>query len=350
LSLRSYDPSRLVSLVVVLVFLSIAVFPSGAAQTSPQRWVLVYAGGAKRPAYTVDDLVHLLAVVDTGGRPTGWLCDGVLFLEFRAVSGRFYMPSGTTPPSSGADWTTYLDSVFAGAGPMARLDSAAGIVARASGTAGRRASVALMIPYPDGRSDTLRFTGRTYGMKTDSERAEAASAYAREASRRFAALHAQHLSLTAFYWLNEAIADPDTGVVSRIGAEVHKAGAAFLWIPFYTAAGAARWRSLGFDAAWLQPNYFFHPEVPATRLDTAVTRARAAGMGLEVEFDARMFSNWLFADRLEPYLAALEGAPDLRSKPIAIYEGAGALIQLSKSRDSWHRALYERLVADLKQQ
>ena len=73
-------------------------------------------------------------------------------------------------------------------------------------------------------------------------------------------------------------------------------------------------------------------------------------MGLEVELDRRMFSDWRFADRLEPYLAALEGAPDLRTKSVAIYEGAGALIQLSKSRDSWHRALYDRLVATLRVQ
>jgi len=46
-------------------------------------------------------------------------------------------------------------------------------------------------------------------------------------------------------------------------------------------------------------------------------------------------------------LDALEAAPDFRGRPIAIYEGGGALIQLSHTRDEWHRALYHRLVSVL---
>jgi Domain of unknown function (DUF4855) len=70
-------------------------------------------------------------------------------------------------------------------------------------------------------------------------------------------------------------------------------------------------------------------------------------MGLEVEFDGRMFSDSRFADRLAPYLATLERAPDLRARSIAIYEGAGALVRLSRSNDLRYRALYRRLVAVL---
>jgi hypothetical protein len=98
----------------------------------------------------------------------------------------------------------------------------------------------------------------------------------------------------------------------------------------------------------LQPNFFFHPDVPVVRFDSAVTRARAAHMGLELEFDRRLFTDTLFRDRLTPYLATLEKAPDLRNRPIAIYEGGGALIQLARSADAHHRSLYRRLVAVLR--
>src|SRR5205807_539995 len=141
----------------------------------------------------------------------------------------------------------------------------------------------------------------------------------------------------------------DTGLVPRVAADIHSLGSRFLWIPSYGAAGAERWRAFGFDDAWLQPNYFFHADVPSTRLDSAVARARGADMGIELELDRRMFGgDWHFADRLLPYLSVLEAAPDLRRRSIAIYEGAGALFQLARSKDLWHRAMYQRLVDVLK--
>ena len=84
------------------------------------------------------------------------------------------------------------------------------------------------------------------------------------------------------------------------------------------------------------------------RLDTAVSRARAWNLGIELEFNPKMFDQWQFADRLEPYLTVLEGTPDLRAKSVAIYEGVGGLIRLARSKDAWHRALYDRLVAVLR--
>lgn len=318
------------------------------AQGAVKRWVLVYAGGPHRPAYTVDDLIHVLAVVDSADRVTGRLCDGVLFLEYQTVSGRNYVPVPNGIPSTDDDWTIYLDSLFALRGPVERLDSAAKLVGLGTGTPDRSVAVAVMVPYPDPRADTLRFGKRLFSLRSDSGRAGIAFAYMRDVKRRFLAKRLSHVSLTTFYWMYEGIYPVDTALVSRVTADAHSQGFQFLWIPSYRAAGWDRWKSLGFDQAWLQPNYFFHPEVPTTRLDSALVLARGAGMGLELEFDRRMFEPGPFADRLEPYLNIFENAPDLRGEPIAIYDGAGALIRLARSKDEWHRALYDRLVAVLR--
>ena len=125
---------------------------------------------------------------------------------------------------------------------------------------------------------------------------------------------------------------------------VHRKGRKLLWIPAYRNQGVPFWRSMGFDQAWLQPNFFFHPEVAQVRLDSALTIARGLGMGIEVEFDRRMFSSAVFQDRLVPYLDVLDAAPDFRARSIAIYEGGGTLIQLARGHDEWHRALYHRFV------
>jgi len=309
------------------------------------RWVLVYAGGPHRPAYSVDDFVHLIGIMDTTDRPTGWLCDGAIFLEPYAVSGRSYLRVPAKPPSDGADWTVYLDSVFAPMGPIARLDSAVQLVSLAAGALGRSYQLAIMIPYPDQKAGTVQFAGSAYDLRAMSGRTAAARTFIGEVLRRFSVRSYPHLALSAFYWAEEGLVDlPDTLMVNGVAGEVHRRGVRFLWIPAYGNQGVPRWRSMGFDEAWLQPNFFFHPDVAQIRLDSALAIARRLGMGIEVEFDRRMFNSPVFADRLVPYLAALEAAPDLRGRSIAIYEGGGALIQLSRSRDEWHRALYHRFV------
>jgi hypothetical protein len=70
-------------------------------------------------------------------------------------------------------------------------------------------------------------------------------------------------------------------------------------------------------------------------------------MGLEIEFDGRLLADTLFADRVDPYLAALVRYPELSRRPIAIYEGGGALLALSRSNRAADAELYRRLVEAL---
>src|SRR5690348_14497915 len=100
--------------VVTVASALIASFPVAtlAAQSSPlpTRWILTYAGGPKRPKYTVDDYVHMISVVDTQGVPLGWLGTGVLYLEVWASSGRAFATWAEHPWANGSDWQTYLDT------------------------------------------------------------------------------------------------------------------------------------------------------------------------------------------------------------------------------------------------
>jgi hypothetical protein len=123
----------------------------------------------------------------------------------------------------------------------------------------------------------------------------------------------------------------DAGVVRRVAREVHARSLRFLWIPYYDAEGWERWHKLGFDEAWVQPNYFFNRDVPASRLDSAAARAVERGMGLEIEFDWRLLATPGFGDRLDPYLEVLRRYPQLLARSLAVYEGAGVLLRLSGS-------------------
>lgn len=311
---------------------------------SPTRWVLVYSGGPKRPAYTVDDLRHLLSVVDSADRSVGPLCDGVILTEYQALSGRYYMPWPNGQHATGADWNQYLDSLVAPAGILTRLDSAA---ARAGA---QRVSFTVMVPYPDSLQRAFAYDGQTWDLTVPLQRAEVVDRYVHRVADRVKSLRLRRLSFAGYYWLNESVLPSDRDLINRVGEFAVQSDYRLQWIPAWGTARAGQWAFFGFDhdGVWQQPNYFFHPDVASSRLDSAFSFARTAGMGVELEFDRRMFSDPSFRERLAPYLDAYEKAPDMRNRPIAIYEGGGALIQLARSRDSGHRALYRRLVAVLR--
>lgn len=323
---------------VAAALLTVSMTASLSRDVTPSRWVLVYKGGSNRPAYTVDDLRHLTTVVDNADRSIAPLCDGVILTEFQAVSGRYYMPWTNGQPSTGTDWELYVDSVTSRVGPIPRLDSAATT----------ETAFVIMVPYPDSAQHAFVFHGRTYDLGKDSDRFAAVDAYLNDVRDRVQSLRVTRLAFYGFYWLNEEVRPRDSTLVSHVTTSVHKMGLRTLWIPWYHAAGAAEWRAFGFDDAWQQPNFFFHPDVPVARFDSVVARARSAGMGLELEFDKRLFTDSLFRDRLVPYLDAFEKAPDLSRRSISIYEGQGALIQLSRSADPRFRELYHRLVEVLR--
>lgn len=317
-------------------------------QSQPTRWVLVYAGSAKggHPAYSVTDFRQLLISSDSASSGR-WVCTGTIFVHLYAASGRAFTTWIGGAPADGSDWTTYLDSLFASNGALARLDSAVAISETMAGEIRGKFPFSLMIPYPDPKSDSLLFAGRRYDLKTDAGRVGAVEAYARTARERASKAALPHLRFDGFYWLMENAPPQDTVVVKQVAQLVHAAGLRLLWIPYFTSRNQELWRNLGFDEAWLQPNYFFNRDVPATRLDSAAARAARMGMGLEIEFDGRLLSDARYSDRLDPYLATLGQHADLRSRSTVLYEGGGALLALSRSQDPALRARYANLVRAL---
>ena len=311
---------------------------------TPTRWVLVYSGGPKRPAYTVDDLRHLLSVVDTADRSVGQLCDGVILTEYQALSGRYYMPWSNGQHATGADWDQYLDSLVAPAGILTRLDSAA---TRAGAP---RVWFTVMVPYPDSVQRAFAFDGQSWDLTVPVQRAEAVNRYVHQVAYRVKSLQLPRLSFAGFYWLNESAIPSDLDLITEVTDFAGPLNYRVQWIPWWGTPRAAQWAFFGFDhdGVWQQPNYFFHPEVATSRLDSAFNFARTAGMGVELEFDSRLFSDERYRGRLSPYLDAFEKAADIRNRPIAIFEGAGALIQLARSPDPGNRALYRRLVTVLR--
>jgi len=312
----------------------------------PVHWILAYAGWPKqgRSVYTVDDFVRELAVVDTTGKPVGWLSTGVLLTQISATSGRGFYPGFGTGPADGTDWQQYVDSILGPGGAVARLDSAVAYVSSQVSWSPGPIPVALVIPYPDTGNRTVTFDGHDYSMAAMGPgREELVKAYLTRARQLFAAGKYAHLRFDAFYWLRENCYAFDTMLVKDVAKAVHEQGSRFLWIPYFRSYNFQHWKGLGFDEAWLQPNFFFHTEIPAVRVDSATAMAKANRMGMEIELDRRLITNPQFANRLDPYLDAFSKDKELNSRTIAMYDGAGAIIDMSKSKDPRVHAAYQRL-------
>ena len=315
--------------------------PSGPAT----RWVLVYAGSRKSfsPSYSVNQFRRLITHVDTLAQPQYWVFSGAIFLHLYAPSGRTFATWIGGVPATGADWSDYLDSLFVPRAALARLDSMLTLAQTAIGPPPLPFRVSIMIPYPAPSIGMLEFGGRAYDFATEAGRADAVAAYVSEAVRRFQAAGYKQLHFDGFYWLLECAPPSDLGVISRLSAHVHANGTRLLWIPYYGAENWNRWAQLGFDAAWLQPNYFFDPGLAPTRLDSAAALAEQGGLGMQVEFDGRIWVESVYHDRLQPYLATLALWPQLRAREVAVYEGAGALLRMGISKVPEERALYQTI-------
>ena len=343
--------ARSCTFAVATLMLTVPTGPASRADgTGSTRWFLAYPGtnkGGMGIRYDVDDFVRVLGAVDSTGRVTSWLCTGVIFLQLYAASGRTFTTWIGGTAANGADWHEYLDSIVGAGGALTRLDSAVGVVAAQVGALAGPLPVAIMIPYPEPKSDSIRFEGKSYDLRSAAGRVDAVDSYVKNAVSRFQAGRFTHLRLDGFYWLKETISGADEEAVRGVSSRVHAQRLRFLWIPYFGAAGQTRWKELGFDEAWLQPNYFFTLSLPPDRLDSAAVHAQGAGLGIALEFNARVFADFHYAVRLDPYLDMLKRFPGFQGRSMAVYDGQGALIRLSRSSDPRDRGLYLRLVSAL---
>lgn len=311
-------------------FFSLVVALAGcAARRPPERWLLSYDGTWERQAPGAEFYRRALS------GPAGRECDhsmftGVIFLGLReATNGRWFAAWMNTDRSNDAsfeDWLAYIDTLTSTRGPFSRLAAGGGTVS------GRKLAVAVMIPAVARGARALGSGAGPVPVVTRVERERLYGAYIDTLRARFARGGYSRLDLDGVYWLDEAVwggsgasDDPAPAI-----AAAHARGLRILWIPYFGAGGAERWKEMGFDAAWQQPNYFFDARLSRARLDTALRRADAAGMGLELELDKRLAFDSAARRRLRESVATVGRAGN---RNLAVYDGAGALNELFTSSD-----------------
>lgn len=314
-------------------------------KSKPTDLMLIYQGGMQRPRYTVSRFAPYVTYQDPQTGKEQWLFDGFLIIEFQDGRGHTYEQYSNLKHANQAQWAWLLERNFANDDGVPNLEKAVEAAVGRIGEPVRRRQVVLTLPVPEpGQTGWGELNGRTVDFNNKADRLAACEWYMDAALKMWTNLAPKELDLAGFYWVAEQ-AGSTAEIFPDLAQAVHARGKEFFWIPSYhVTTPIGDWKSFGFDAAYLQPNFFFTPSVPATRLQHACNFAREHGMGLEIEFDPRMITEpRVYEPRFHAYLDAFTQYGVKDNAAMAWYEGGGALYRLAVSDNSQMRADYDEL-------
>src|ERR1700722_16800237 len=259
-------------------------FPLWHADASkPTDLMLIYQGGFQRPQWTVNCFAPYVTYRDPQTGKEQWLFDGFLIIEFQDGRGHTYEKFSNLKHAQKTQWITLMQRNFAGNDGVPNLERAVEAAVGRIGEPVRRRQVVLTLPVPmPGQTNWGDLNGHELDFHNKADRLAACAWYMDTALQLWTNLAPKELDLAGFYWVAEQ-AGSTSEVFPDLAQMVHARGKEFFWIPSYHVnTPLGDWKSFGFDAAYLQPNFFFHPELPVSRLQHACDYARAHDMGLEI--------------------------------------------------------------------
>ena len=307
--------------------------------------VLIYQGGTHRIDWTKDDFKPYVSHVFANGKRE-WTFDGFLFLELHDGTGKHYAPMFGAPKPNQQDWQIYLDRLYAKDKGLDALDKCIGELKKEIGDPGFKHKVTLMIPTPMADSVAWgKINGKTIDFNKLEDRIAGAEWFIDQIVGRFYKNKYKNLELTGLYWLDEDMCHT-ADFPKHIAPKVHSLGLEFVWIPYFKARGYERWRELGFDIAYHQPNHFFDKNIPDSRLDEACDYALANGMAMEFECDA----NAVFQkedssySRMEAYIDAFMRQHVFSTSAIAYYTGSKLFIDMVNNPCPENQRIMDKLM------
>lgn len=314
-----------------------------------------------------------------------------------------FTPYGSVPDTK-AGWQTYLNALFAKQSGLAALDAATAQVDAAmkqfGGNPSQKEKVVITLPYPQygdanwgslngsglsfkqtgttgtrvpdhvvsvaappvhldvtgtGAAGAMGATGTTstsaalpsipVNTSANLPRLSALEWFIQSFMAQWNAADYPNLQLVGFAWGNESLpygTPGETSLIQQVSDSVHQAGQSFLWIPYYGASGSSDWQYLGFDAAWLQPNYIEQGlTAEDSRIHDAETAASQDGMGLEVEALGQMLHDAQYRTLYLHSMQRLEDDKMAGNVSHAFYEGTKIMVTAAHASNPDNRALYD---------
>lgn len=307
---------------------------------------LIYQGGVKRLDWNKEQIAPHVSWVNPETNKEEWLFDGFLFIEFRDFQGHIFATGYGDAPAPKHIWTWLLERVFEKNLAVDALNQVVGETISRVGEPKRKHKVVLTLPEP---IYGFKGWGELNGKKLDFEIAEdriaATKWFVDELIVRWEKENFKNLELAGFYWVAEETDEKVTPVIQQTAQYISEKGKEFYWIPWWNSPGSNKWADLGFNVAWQQPNHFFNTSVPDSRLSQACEFALARNMGMEIEWDEKLWTDSdNYIPRLQAYMNTFEHFKVADTVSMAHYMGWGGLYDFKREKEGNDRLtkLYNR--------
>lgn len=306
---------------------------------------------------TEDMLLPYVAYLDKTQKITDTMFDSVLFISLQGLcpsGGKLYYQRGSY--NTMEDWITFSESIFSETYNMGALDKVVAKVKKELDLPNYKFKVVVSLPYAY-VNNTKAFgdingDGVTEYIKNLDDKKAVYEWYTSYILETFNKKGYENLEFGGFYWLHESISYFENGGDVEIVKEVSKICKAkstkLLWIPFYLAAGYEEWKELGFDTAYMQPNYITLDYAKEEMLGEFAETVRKHNLAVEMEirWDAGNPSAPNFNRDVEKYRAYLKyGAMTgyMTESAHAYYQnaGPGTFYTASRSTNQTLRSLYD---------
>ena len=350
------------------------------------------------PEWTVERFASHVRYTDGDGKPH-WLFDAFLCIDsYDPVRQLSYTLTNDKPSSVKESWEDLLELWLGVNGAIRKLDQAVIDAAVELGEPPKPRYVVMTLPDPvvfqnfaDKGSSTV-YWGSLNGRQLDFSKPEDQEAayqwYMDECRKRFNRLSLRHVELCGFYILSEELhLSPDfyksyglNGVESETfnwkykhweqivpwaAGYAHSCNEGLWWIPYHLGPGYKLWKQLGFDMAFMQPNYYWDNGKVSHPLSKTIDAIKRYRMGIELEFEYSLVAEVMADGRLAPdgsgnMVFSKTDVPLLRSRvreymdaycdsglygvlPIAVYSGTDAWYQLASSKDADDKAMFDEI-------
>jgi hypothetical protein len=317
------------------------------AEDRIQNMLLAYSGAhGERGTWTKQDFLPLVGYMSPDGKVLDQMFDSILFLPYPNL------------PATKDGWEHYLDDLFSSQRQLYALNEAMIEYNKRRGTLYTNPAVekvVLTLPYPNGNQgnfgklhkdqDSLSFKASEVGEERAFRyRKQALEWYFQELLQRWRKAELKYLKLEGIYWYHELVDETVPGerrLIRETADMVHNQGLRFYWIPYFGSTGLPEWKELGFDYAFVQPNFYSDREIPVDRIEATVAVANRYGMGIEVEGDERMVRDLRFYQLYYNQLIAGHRLGIDKEKIHAYYYGSKSLLEAVNSKAPQGRAIYD---------
>ena len=353
---------------------------------------------ANPPAWTEERFASHISYKDREG-VSHWLFDAFLCIDgWDPARNLSYSLVNGRNSAVKESWEDLLEAWLGDDGALKRLDAAVGSAAAVLGNPPAPRYVVMGLPDPvryqsfqDKNSPTAywgKLNGRTLDFADVADQVAACQWYLDRCRERFQALGLKHLELAGFYVLSEELPlDPafyrnagqaygssDTWnwehknweiIVPALASYAHSCREGLWWIPYHLAPGYKVWKELRFDAAFMQPNYYWDHDQVSHPLSATKNALQKYRMGMELEFEYSLVAAVmadgrsapdgngnptfyakdvpLLRERVHAYMQAYQDAGLYGVLPLAVYSGTDAMHELAVSSDPGDREMYHDL-------